>query len=82
MRSDDYWELVEGRGTGTTRISLNAKVLSDFPLVVPMDNIVESFSSMVGAWRTRIVANVAESTALIAQRDALLPKLVTGEARM
>ena len=28
LRSDDYWELVNGRGAGTTRVSLNAKVLT------------------------------------------------------
>ena len=35
LRSDAYWELVQERGAGTTRLSLNAKVLSVFPLVVP-----------------------------------------------
>ena len=79
LRSDDYWELVEGRGAGTTRISLNAKVLSDFPLVLPADNVANTFATIAGSWRDRIVANVTESSALITQRDALLPKLVSGE---
>ncbi len=31
LRSDAYWQLVRGQATGTTRVSLNAKVLSRFP---------------------------------------------------
>ena len=33
LKSDAYWHLVRGRATGTTRRSLNARVLSGFPLV-------------------------------------------------
>ena len=43
LRSDAYWELVRGRGGGTTRVSLNAKVLSEFCLVVPTCNLIDVF---------------------------------------
>ena len=77
--SDEYWELVRGRGAGTTRTSLNAKVLGEFPLVVPSTGITKLFGEKVGSLRNRVVANSEESRALSAQRDALLPKLVSGE---
>ena len=82
LRSDDYWELVSGRGAGTTRVSLNAKVLRDFPLLVPPDPLLEAFGSQVGGLRDRVVANADESRTLAAQRDTLLPRLVSGEVRV
>ena len=82
LRSDSYWELVRGRGAGTTRISLNAKVLSGFPLAVATDPILEQFSDKLSNLRSRGVANTTESHVLAAQRDALLPKLVAGNIRL
>ena len=81
LRSDAYWELVTGRGAGTTRVSLNAKVLSEFPLVVPSTSLLDAFGAQVGSLRTRLVANAEESRILAAQRDALLPRLVSGEVQ-
>ena len=82
LKSEDYWELVHSRGAGTTRISLNAKVLCDFPLVVPDDSIAMEFSHLIDSTRSIVVANMAESNTLAAQRDALLPKLVSGEMKL
>ena len=81
LRSDGYWELVRERGAGTTRTSLNAKVLGEFPLVVPSDALMEAFKEKVDGLRTRILANVEESQSLADQRDELLPKFVSGEVR-
>ena len=78
LRSDAYWQLVRERGAGTTRRSLNAKVLSDFPLVVPPSALLDNFGSKVEKLRSRIVTNTTESSTLAAQRDALLPRLVSG----
>ncbi len=82
LRSDAYWELVREREAGTTRVSLNAKVLGEFPLMVPSDSLMGAFEGQVGSLRARLVANVEESCTLAALRDALLPKLVTEELRM
>ena len=82
LRSNAYWELVRERGAGTTRVSLNAKVLGEFPLIVPSDSLVDAFEGQVGKLRARLVASVEESCTLAALRDALLPKLVSGELRV
>ncbi len=79
LRSDVYWDLVRGRGTGTTRVGLNAKVLSEFPILVPSDCLVDAFAKQVDSLRTRVVANVEESRTLATQRGALLPELVSGD---
>ena len=81
LRSDGYWAMVRGRGAGTTRTSINAKVLSEFSLVVPPEDLVEAFGEKVNPLRRRVVVNVEESCALALQRDALLPGLVSGELR-
>ncbi len=82
LRSDNYWELVKGRGAGTTRISLNAKVISEFPILVPNDSLLDTFGEQINVLRTSVVANYNESCALTAQRDALLPGLVSGELKL
>ena len=82
LRSDSYWKLVRGREIGTTRASLNAKTLSGFPLVIPPLDIVEIFSSQVSNLRDRVVANTSETESLTSLRDALLPKLLSGEIRV
>ena len=82
LRSDAYWHLVRARATGTTRGSLNARVLSLFPLVVPPDAVTGAFAGVVGALRNRLVANVGEMELLASLRDTLLPKLISGEIRV
>ena len=82
LRSDVYWALVRERGAGTTRVSLNAKVLSEFSLVLPPGPLLDAFGQQVEGLRARVVANVKESRDLASQRDALLPALVSGEVRM
>ena len=79
LRSNQYWNLVRERGTGTTRTSLNAKVLGDFDLVVPAEPLVEAFGDQARRLRERVVANVNESAILATQRDTMLPKLLSGE---
>ena len=79
LQSNQYWDLVRERGTGTTRTSLNAKVLGDFELVVPAEPLVKAFSDQARGLRERLVANVNESANLATQRDTMLPKLMSGE---
>ena len=77
LRSNQYWELVRERGTGTTRTSLNAKVLGEFELVVPTGPLAEAFGDQAHRLRERVVANVNESANLAAQRDTMLQKLMS-----
>ena len=82
IKSKGYWQLVQQRGAGTTRLSLNAKVLSEFALVMPSDDLIEIFGEYINRLRVRVVANASESRTLAAMRDTLLPKLVSGEVRI
>ena len=82
LQSGAYWNLVTGRAAGTTRISLNAKVLSEFPVLLPSSSLLEMFGKQIESLRSRVVANARESGALAAQRNELLPRLLSGKLRM
>ena len=82
LRSNGYWELVYGRGIGTTRTSLNAKILSEFPLIVPFHSVILEFAQQIEGLRDRVVANTLENENLVVLRDTLLPKLISGELRV
>ena len=82
IKSKAYWQLVKGQAAGTTRVSLNAKVLSLFPLVVPRGAVASAFAAVVTALRDRLVKSATEMQLLAALRDTLLPKLISGEIRV
>ena len=82
LRSERYWSLVSERGVGTTRKSLNANALSQFPLVVPPVAVAEAFAARVSVLRKQLVSNVVEANSLLSVRDAILPKLIAGETRV
>ena len=82
LRSDGYWDLVQERGVGTTRLGLNAKVLSGFPLTIPADSVLDAFRVQIDKFRSRIVKTSQNSNTLGDLRDTLLSKLLTGELRL
>ena len=82
LKSSTYWQLVQGRSVGTTRFSLNAKMLGRFPLLIPMDGITHVFSGQIDALRRRLIASASEMQRLGALRDFLLPRLMSGAIRL
>ena len=82
LKSDKYWQLVRGRSAGTTRGSLNAQVLSGFPLLVSSNAVAKAFSAAVDVFRDRLVLSVKEMELLASLRDTLLPKLISGDIRV
>jgi len=82
LRSAQYWQIVDGLKTGTTRSSLNAQVLNSFRLLVPPEVIALCFAQFVNNFRDQIVENNSQSYSLAATRDALLPQLLSGEVKI
>lgn len=82
LRSPPYWKLVGERCAGTTRVSLNAKVLGEFPLIVPSTPLLDLFEVWVSGFRGRVTQNVKESRILSTLRDALLPNLLSGKFKL
>lgn len=56
--------------------------MSAYPIVLPDLDVARAFDQLVQPWCQRIVANVREAQTLAALRDALLPRLMSGEIRV
>ena len=72
-------ELQEFEQTGTVFGAINKREFENLAVVEPPVSLVDAFENSVREWDERIRVNVAEAFALATQRDALLPKLVSGE---
>jgi type I restriction enzyme S subunit len=60
---------------------MNARVIVDVDIVIPPDDVIRAYLPNILPLRQRLAASVKQSTALAAIRDALLPKLLSGEIR-
>jgi len=68
--------------TGTSgRQRANAACLAQYEMVRPPDDLLTQFGRQVATFFRAIKANDYESRTLAALRDALLPKLLSGEIR-
>ena len=72
-------ETIKGRACGTTFQEISKKNFRPIKIAVPTPEILTRFDITVGHLFERIVANERESRALTSIRDALLPKLMSGE---
>ena len=69
-----------GYVNGTTVLHLSKKALPEYQLYLPCDlSVLKPLDELVTALYQRISANIEEITKLETLRDALLPKLMSGE---
>ena len=79
MRTPAYFEFVAGCIGGSAQPNASAQVLAGAQLAVPPPELAKRFADTVAPFDKRIAANNEESRTLAALRDALLPKLLSGE---
>lgn len=72
-------EMDKFNGEGTVFGSINRDSLNKMAIIIPTDDEMDSFESLVSPMDAKIRANHEEILRLEAIRDALLPKLMTGE---
>ena len=72
-------ELQQYEQTGTVFGAITGKQFQTQLVIAPPAELVSAFETLVLPWDKYIRSNTAEARSLIAQRDALLPKLVSGE---
>jgi type I restriction enzyme S subunit len=70
------------RASGTTFAEISKAAFRPIPLLIPSEQVARSFSDKAQTLYERVVSNVRQSTLLSATRDALLPKLISGELRI
>lgn len=66
-------------GEGTVFGSINGKALNRLPIALPNNAAIRAFEKEIAPIDTQIRNNEVELRALVALRDALLPKLMSGE---
>lgn len=49
---------------------------------MPLKHVLDAFDKLTGSLYLKIIKNLKESITLSKMRDALLPKLLSGEIRM
>lgn len=81
LNSSRMHQIVSGYANGTTVNMLPIDGLQKPIIVVPPRRLVEAFDDLAVRSELRREELVGESTALIALRETLLPKLVMGELR-
>ncbi|MBI2566068.1 MAG: restriction endonuclease subunit S [Candidatus Schekmanbacteria bacterium] len=83
-RSPLFRQQIEGLVTGTSKSHQRAQVESilNLAVVVPTSSIVAAFDRSADGLLVRSLACRRESRTLAALRDALLPKLISGELRV
>ena len=67
---------------GSAVPSMTTEILNNMKIVVPSDNIINDFNTMVYTLYTAIRNNNDESRRLATLRDTLLPKLMSGELKV
>lgn len=75
-------ELIEANANGTTFQEISKGNFRPLPIVVPPKPLLEDFKRRVDPLHRRMVLNLQESPTLAALRDALLPRLLSGESRV
>ena len=75
-------EAVEANANGTTFLEISKANFRPLAVVVPPKPLLEDFKRRVEPLYHRMVLNLQESRTLASLRDALLPKLLSGELRV
>jgi len=82
LQASNSVELLAQQARGSAQQNLSQKIVGDFPTVIPSDSVLKSFDEYVKSLFEKWIANLEESKSLASIRDALLPKLLSGEIRV
>ena len=70
---------LERSKVGTTVIHLSKRDIDSFKILAPSENIHKVFANVTDPLIKRIQLNAADSRSMTSERDAMLPKLISGE---
>ena len=82
MRTEDYFGYVAGVLGGSAQPNASGQVLAGAELAFPPTAIADAFLRFVDPLDRARMANSAQASTLASVRDALLPKLLSGELRI
>jgi type I restriction enzyme, S subunit len=73
---------IKGRATGTTFAEISKQNFRPIPLLLPPAELMANFTAKVNPFYAQITDKLLQSRTLAALRDALLPKLLSGEIKV
>jgi type I restriction enzyme, S subunit len=82
MRSVAYFDHVAGAIGGSAQPNASAQVLASAPLTFPPIAVARTFLQLVAPLDSQRLLNSRQNQTLISIRDALVPKLISGEIRI
>jgi type I restriction enzyme S subunit len=82
MRTESYFDFVSNAIGGSAQPNASAQVLASAQFVFPTREIAEAFAKVVASMDKMRAINEQQSRMLAQIRDALLPKLMSGEIRV
>jgi len=82
LMTEEYREFCRSHATGTTNLGLSRMDFLSYPIIDPGVEVRKIFDSQVEALEQRMSCAIAQCQTLAALRDALLPKLISGELRI
>lgn len=75
-------EVIKARANGSTFMEISKKAFRPIPCLVPTPDLLSAFDSHAGALFERIIENEKQLASLVEIRDALLPRLISGQLRI
>jgi type I restriction enzyme, S subunit len=79
LMSDAYQNYISGASTGTTRKSASAKVVTTVSILVPPNEIMKKFETIISSLRSLLVNLLEINKNALQSRDILLSRLLSGE---
>jgi type I restriction enzyme S subunit len=67
---------------GSAQQNISQQIVKDQKVIIPFSSITSNFKKTLEPLFDHITSNIAESRTLATIRDALLPKLMSGEVRV
>jgi len=82
LSRDEFQEHAYGYANGTTVLHLSTKALPEYQCIIPPPNIISDYTRIISPLYQLFDSNEIQSSILVSIRDALLPKLLSGEIQI
>lgn len=79
LAEPDMVKWIEGQAVGATMLNLSATILRSVECFIPAGDVQDAFVNFANKSRNQINALEMQNEALVKARDALLPKLMSGQ---
>jgi type I restriction enzyme, S subunit len=73
---------IKANAGGSTFPEISKSTLRKLPMLAPSQHVARAFATIADALVARIANSAKEASALASLRDALLPRLISGELRI